>query len=219
MKKVVLFALLAASSVSAWSGDYVGASYGLSRLSGCASGTACDGAGRSFKLLAGTDAPEGLKAIGIKSVEVSFAKMSGAKQRYTALLPVQLQDNIDAGTPVSGRFTEDRQASSMGLSLVGRHQLTQGLSFVARFGVSYTTSTRTTHVAVSYEDGNAVLQNYQGRVQEVSTSKLAPLLGASLEYEIVPGTKLSTGIDMTRYSGSGDSAPYWQFHLGVMQDL
>lgn len=219
MKKVVLFALLAASSVSAWSADYVGASYGLSQLSGCAAGTECDGMGRSFKFLAGTDAPERLKAIGIKSVEVSFAKMRGAKQQYTALLPVQLQDNIDAGTPVSGRFTEDRQASSMGLSLVSRHQFTQGLSFSARFGVSYTTSTKTTHVSVSYEDENAVLQSYQGRMQEVSTSKLAPLLGASLEYEIVPGTKLSTGLDMTRYSGAGDSAPYWQFHLGVMQDL
>lgn len=219
MKKVVLFALLAASSVGAWSADYVGASYGLSRLAGCPAGSECDRVARAFKVVAGTDAPDRLKSLGISSVEVSFSKMGKATERYSAVLPIQLQDNIDLDTLVSGRYTNERQTSAMGLSLVSRHQLSQGLSFSARFGLSYATSTRTTHVAVSYEDLDSVLQSYQGRAQEVSASKLSPLLGASIEYEMVPGTKLSTGFDITRFSVGGDTSSFWQFHFGVMQDL
>lgn len=219
MKKVVLFALLAASSVGGWAADYVGVSYGLSRLGACPSAGDCDAMARSMKLLAATDAPDRLKALSISSIEVSFAKMGNASERYSAPLPLQSQDNIDSNTPVIGQYTQARQATAMGLSLVSRHQLAHGLTFAARFGVAYTTSTRTTHLGVAYEDADAVLQPYQGRVQQVSASRLAPIIGASVEYELLSGTRLTTGVEMTRYSVAGDAAPYWQFHFGVQQNL
>lgn len=207
MKKLVVLGALAL--VASWCGaqEYGGVALGKSFIGGaCPQGGSCGAGSMSGKLVVGAPLSGKLYAAGITSYELSYMRFGRSEQKYSALLPNQLQDDLDAGTPVYGNYTDQRQATAMTGALVARYALLPETRLAIRAGLAYVTSSRTTLLNGS-------------RAGLVTASHLRPYLGLGVEQQLIPGTKVAAGLDWTQYSVAGRKSSLILLGLGVVQDF
>lgn len=207
MKKFVVLGALAL--VASWCGaqEYGGVALGKSFIGGaCPQGGSCGAGSMSGKLVVGAPLSGKLYAAGITSYELSYMRFGRSEQKYSALLPNQLQDDLDAGAPVYGNYTKYHQATAMTGALVARYSLLAETRLAIRAGLAYVTSSKTTLL-------NGL------RAGMVTSSFFRPYIGMGLEQQVLPGLKLTTGLDWTQYSAAGNNGSLVLLGLGVTQDF
>ena len=207
MKKLVVLGALALVASVCDAQEYGGIALAKSFVGGaCPQGGACSAGSMSGKLVVGAPLSGKLYAAGVTSYELSYMRFGRSEQKYSAQLPNQLQDDLDAGTPVYGNYTKYHQATAMTGALVARYSLLAETRLAIRAGLAYVTSSRTT------------LLN-GARAGLVTASHVRPYLGLAVEQQVIPGTRITAGFDWTQYSVAESKNSLILVGVGLLQDF
>lgn len=208
MKKLVVLGLAAVMSSVAWGQDYAGLTLGRSKFGGaCPVDGTCKSGSLAGKILVGAGLEGGLRSVGLSSYELSYVRFGRTSNKYSALLPTQTLDSLNGDAPLAyGDYDQQRQSTAMVAAFVARYAILPTTVAAARFGLAYVSASATTYVTGS-------------RNGQVTESHFKPYLGLGLEQQVLPGTKVTAGVDWTKYTVAGTSGSLMLFGLGVLQDF
>jgi hypothetical protein len=207
MKKLVVLGLVALVSSVCCAQEYAGFTLGRSFVGGaCPAGGDCGSGSVSSKLVVGAPLNGRLYAAGISAYELAYMRFGRSSQKYSAPLPNQLQDDLDAGTPVYGNYERQRNATALAGAFVARYAVLPETRLAVRAGLAYVSSSRTTLINGA-------------RSGLITASHLRPYLGLGIEQQVLSGTRVTAGLDWTQYEAGGNKSSLTLLGLSVLQDF
>ena len=206
MKRLAVFFVVCGVMVSANAQSYLGAIKALTSASiSCSEQTTdCKKSGKGWRLYGGSrltqDKKIDLGFIQIDGIEVGYSKFSEVTSRGVG--SVDYLDSDGEAQVRDGVANFKIQADALTAAAVTHFQIVDDLTFSARLGVAYVSST--------------VRTTLDGLPKKASTaSKIKPYLGVGFEYTVIPDWKVVGMFDMTQFDVDGTKGTLKMFGLGA----